>query len=69
MAEPEHTMQSSTGEQRGTTQRGDRPEEREEMGAAERSTRGTDRDLDRTGRSMNQGHGHPREERDRRSER
>lgn len=35
----------------------------EEFGASERATRGTDRDLDRTGESKNQGHGHPREER------
>jgi hypothetical protein len=34
-----------------------------EFGASERATRGTDRDLDRSGESMNQGHGHPREER------
>ena len=34
-----------------------------EFGAAEPATRGTDRDLDREGRSKNQGHGHPREER------
>lgn len=34
-----------------------------EFGASERATRGTDRDLDRSGTSKNQGHGHPREER------
>ena len=34
-----------------------------EFGTSERATRGTDRDLDRGGRSKNQGHGHPREER------
>ena len=34
-----------------------------EFGASERATRGTDRDLDRSGESKNQGHGHPREER------
>jgi len=33
------------------------------FGASERATRGTDRDLDRSGESKNQGHGHPREER------
>lgn len=33
------------------------------FGAADRATRGTDRDLDRSGTSKNQGHGHPREER------
>ncbi len=31
--------------------------------AAEPRTAGTDRDLDRSERSINQGHGHPREER------
>jgi hypothetical protein len=31
----------------------------------EPSTAGTDRDLDRSGTSANQGHGHPREERGR----
>jgi hypothetical protein len=34
-----------------------------EFGASDRSTRGTDRDLDTSGESKNQGHGHPREER------
>lgn len=34
-----------------------------EFGAAEPGTAGTDRDLDRSGTSKNQGHGHPREER------
>jgi hypothetical protein len=34
-----------------------------EFGTSERATRGTDRDLDRSGRSANPGHGHPREER------
>ena len=34
-----------------------------EFGTAEEGTRGTDRDLDRSGQSANQGHGHPREER------
>jgi hypothetical protein len=35
----------------------------EEFGASEPATRGTDRDLDTSGESRNQGHGHPREER------
>ncbi|HEU0013417.1 MAG TPA: hypothetical protein VFQ45_07020 [Longimicrobium sp.] len=35
-----------------------------EFGTSERATRGTDRDLDRSGTSVNQGHGHPRGERD-----
>jgi hypothetical protein len=34
-----------------------------EFGAADRATRGTDRDLDRSGESMNQGHGHPNADR------
>jgi len=34
-----------------------------DFGTRERGTRGTDRDLDGSGRSRNQGHGHPREER------
>jgi hypothetical protein len=34
-----------------------------EFGTAERATRGTNRDLDESGESMNQGHGHTREER------
>lgn len=34
-----------------------------EFGTAERATRGTDRDADPSGESANQGHGHPREER------
>jgi hypothetical protein len=32
-------------------------------GPRDRATRGTDRDLDTSGESKNQGHGHPREER------
>lgn len=35
----------------------------EELGARQPGTAGTDRDLDRSGESRNQGHGHPREER------
>lgn len=47
------------------TRQGDPGEgnERAEFGASERATRGTDRDLDRSGESKNQRHGHPREER------
>ena len=33
------------------------------FGTRERATRGTDRDLDRSGEPVNQGHGHPRDER------
>ena len=34
-----------------------------EFGTSECATRGSDRDLDRSGGARNQGHGHPREER------
>jgi hypothetical protein len=34
-----------------------------DFGTSERATRGTNRDADETGTSINQGHGHPREER------
>lgn len=49
----------------GNTPRGTEGENNhgEEFGASERATRGTDRDLDTSGESKNQGHGHPREER------
>jgi hypothetical protein len=49
----------------GNTPKGDPGEHNRgaEFGTAERGTRGTDRDLDRSGESANQGHGHPREER------
>ena len=36
-----------------------------DFGTREPSTAGTNRDLDRSGTSANQGHGHPREERGR----
>jgi hypothetical protein len=35
----------------------------DEFGARRPGTAGTDRDLDTSGESKNQGHGHPREER------
>jgi hypothetical protein len=38
------------------------------FGTHEPGTAGTNRDADETGESMNQGHGHPREERSRRGE-
>ena len=34
-----------------------------DFGTSERATRGTNRDADESGTSINQGHGHPREER------
>jgi hypothetical protein len=48
----------------GSTGQPDGSEEQEhnrgaEFGAAERGTRGTDRDADETNESKNQGHGHP----------
>lgn len=59
------------GEQQGTGRTGhvghgdggNEKNEGAEFGTAERATRGTDRDTDRSGESANQGHGHPREER------
>ena len=54
----------------GNTSSGDTPpgtrgesDRGEELGAKRPGTAGTDRDLDRSGESKNQGHGHPREER------
>lgn len=50
------------GPQRGADQ--DQPEnEGADFGTSERGTRGTNRDFDNSGESINQGHGHPREER------
>jgi len=49
-----------TGRDEGENNRG------AEFGTSERATRGTDRDADRSGESANQGHGPPREERNRR---
>lgn len=37
-----------------------------DFGTSERATRGTNRDADESGESKNQGHGHPREERNQR---
>jgi hypothetical protein len=39
-----------------------------DFGTREPGTAGTNRDADESGESMNQGHGHPREERNRRGE-
>lgn len=53
----------------GNTSSGDTPKEvqgennqGDEFGAKRPATAGTDRDLDRSGESRNQGHGHPRDE-------
>jgi hypothetical protein len=65
MGDLKSTTQGPGGVDTGMTRRGDPGERNEgaEFGASERATRGTDRDLDRSGESKNQGHGHPREER------
>lgn len=59
------TTQLPGGAQTGMTPQGDPGDRNQgaEFGTAEEGTRGTDRDLDRSGESKNQGHGHPREER------
>lgn len=65
MAELKRTTQTGGGARTGMTPEGDegRHNEGAEFGAADRGTRGTNRDADETGTSMNQGHGHTREER------
>ncbi|HEX5724947.1 MAG TPA: hypothetical protein VFX98_05750 [Longimicrobiaceae bacterium] len=63
MAELKKTTQTGQGNlTTGRTLEGEE-EQGEAFGAAERAERGTDRDLDRTGESRNQAHGHPRGER------
>jgi hypothetical protein len=65
MGELKTTTQTPGGANTGMTGEGDPGDGNRgpEFGASERATRGTDRDLDRSGESKNQGHGHPREER------
>ena len=68
MSDLKTTKQSGggqTGVNTGLTREGDPGEHNQgaEFGASDRATRGTDRDLDRSDTSTNQGHGHPREER------
>ena len=65
MGELKKTTQKPGGATTGMTPQGDPGEHNQgaEFGTADRATRGTDRDLDRSGTSANQGHGHPREER------
>lgn len=65
MGDLKTTTQTPDGGQTGMGREGDRggDDSGREMGASDRATRGTDRDLDRSGTSINQGHGHPREER------
>ena len=66
MSDLKSTTQLPGGAQTGMTPKGDPGGDNQgaEFGTRERATRGTDRDLDRGGDSKNQGHGHPREERD-----
>jgi len=70
MTELKKATQSDDSGQSGRTPAGTTGEENRgaEFGTAERATRGTDRDADRSGEAKNQGHGHPREERRGRSE-
>ncbi|HYJ80796.1 MAG TPA: hypothetical protein VEW03_14375 [Longimicrobiaceae bacterium] len=63
MAELKKTIQTPGGAPTGMTPEGDRGEEADAL-RAERPTSGTDRDLDRSGTAKNQGHGHPRGERE-----
>lgn len=60
------STQTGGGARTGMTPEGD-PGDRSrgaEFGTPEPATRGTNRDADESGTSINQGHGHPREERD-----
>ena len=50
------------GDAKGASRRGEEAEQNAKR------TRGTNRDFDETNESDNQGHGHPREERDKASE-
>ena len=65
MGDLKTTTQKPGGATTGMTPQGDEGEHNHgtEFGASDAATRGTDRDLDRSGTSINQGHGHPREER------
>ena len=65
MGDLKTTTQKPGGATTGLTPQGHEGEHNrgDELGAREPGTAGTDRDLDRSGTSINQGHGHPREER------
>lgn len=65
MADLKESHQQPGNVRTGHTREGAQGEDNRgaEFGTSERATRGTDRDLDRSGESKNQGHGHPREER------
>jgi len=62
MGEPKSTTQKPGGANTGMTPPGTEGDHNHgaEFGASEAATRGTDRDLDRSGTSANQRHGHPR---------
>ncbi len=58
--------QTGAGKTTGVTHPSGNDEENDrggEFGTSEAATRGTNRDADETGTSVNQGHGHPRGER------
>jgi hypothetical protein len=58
--------QTGTGRSGGTTHPSSGQGENDtgaDFGTSERATRGTNRDADQSGTSINEGHGHPREER------
>ncbi|HEV2146771.1 MAG TPA: hypothetical protein VGR37_05100 [Longimicrobiaceae bacterium] len=65
MADLKRTTQTGGGVRTGITPEGEQGEHNQgaEFGTSDRATRGTDRDVDGSGTSKNQGHGHPREER------
>jgi hypothetical protein len=67
MSDLKKSTQTGTGFQTGQTteEAGGESENNSgaEFGTSERGTRGTNRDADDSGESMNQGHGHTREER------
>lgn len=62
----QHGGKHSTGQNPRPREGNEEENEGGEFGTSERATRGTDRDFDESGESANQGHGHPREERNRR---
>ena len=60
---PDTKQDRNLGEAAGASRRGaDKDETQTDK------SRGTNRDFDESGESINQGHGHPREKRERRSE-
>ena len=69
MTDMKRGVQRGTGRTGGISEPSGRENEENqgaEFGTSEPATRGTNRDADRSGRSRNEGHGHPREERNRR---